>query len=262
MSKELELKPWLLKSGKISNSDKWVLDVFLGVNPKLEQELRNNNLDIKDVCSVTKIYKNPLQTNKFKYNTIAEIETDGCHLVDKEGGPLTIIFAYGRVDLALLEFSQTETVGVPDVPFIVKDNTAEGIRAAYYNLVDGVEFLGDAAEYEGVKKWKVKISEDNRAAIFTRWEKKVRKYYNEFVVFAKQYEGNSNFNNSDYLGDNALDTEHPTTNGPGTGSSTATQPTQPPATPASPASQPASPPASTPTAAPTPTTADPAADPG
>jgi hypothetical protein len=201
MSRELELKPWLLRSGKISNTDGWVLEAFASVNPRLEKELRDNNVDIKDVCAVTKVYTNPSQTNSFKYNTIAEIETDGCHIVNKEGGPLSILFSYGRVDLALLEFSQTETVGVPDVPFIVRENTEAGIKAAYYNLVDSVEFLEDVAGQEGVKKWKVTIRPDNRAAIFTRWEKKVRRYYNEFIVYARQYKETDNFNSSEHLGD-------------------------------------------------------------
>lgn len=201
MSRELELKPWLLRSGKISNTDGWVLEAFTAVNPRLEKELKDNNVDIKDVCAVTKVYTNPSQTNSFKYNTIAEIETDGCHIVNKEGGPLSILFSYGRVDLALLEFSQTETVGVPDVPFIVRENTEAGIKAAYYNLVDNVEFLEDVAGQEGVKKWKVTIRPDNRAAIFTRWEKKVRRYYNEFIVYARQYKETDNFNSSEHLGD-------------------------------------------------------------
>nr|DAD60297.1 MAG TPA: hypothetical protein [Bacteriophage sp.] len=201
MSRELELKPWLLRSGKISNTDGWVLEAFASVNPRLEKELRDNNVDIKDVCAVTKVYTNPSQTNSFKYNTIAEIETDGCHILNKEGGPLSILFSYGRVDLALLEFSQTETVGVPDVPFIVRENTEAGIKAAYYNLVDSVEFLEDVAGQEGVKKWKVTIRPDNRAAIFTRWEKKVRRYYNEFIVYARQYKETDNFNSSEHLGD-------------------------------------------------------------
>lgn len=207
MSRELELKPWLLRSGKISNTDGWVLEAFAAVNPRLEKELKDNNVDIKDVCAVTKVYTNPSQTNSFKYNTIAEIETDGCHIVNKEGGPLSILFSYGRVDLALLEFSQTETVGVPDVPFIVRENTEAGIKAAYYNLVDNVEFLEDVAGQEGVKKWKVTIRPDNRAAIFTRWEKKVRRYYNEFIVYARQYKETDNFNSSEHLGDQNTGTQ-------------------------------------------------------
>lgn len=201
MSRELELKPWLIRSGKVSKSDGWVLDLFASVNPRLEKELKDNNIDIKDACAVTKVYANPSQTNSFKYNTIAEIVTDGCHLVNKDGEPLTILFSYGRVDLALLEFSQTETVGVPDVPFIVKENTEAGIKAAYFNLVDNVEFIEDVSGQEGVKKWKVTIKPDNRAAIFTRWEKNVRRYYNEFIVYSRQYKESDNFNSSEHLGD-------------------------------------------------------------
>lgn len=203
MSRELELKPWLIRSGKVLNSDGWVLDLFASVNPRLEKELKDNNVDIKDACAVTKVYTNPSQTNSFKYNTIAEIVTDGCHLVNKDGDPLTILFSYGRVDLALLEFSQTETVGVPDVPFIVKENTEAGIKAAYFNLVDSVEFIEDVSGQEGVKKWKVTIKPDNRAAIFTRWEQNVRRYYNEFIVYARQYKESDNFNSSEHLGDKA-----------------------------------------------------------
>lgn len=203
MSRELELKPWLIRSGKVLNSDGWVLDLFASVNPRLEKELKDNNVDIKDACAVTKVYTNPSQTNSFKYNTIAEIVTDGCHLVNKDGDPLTILFSYGRVDLALLEFSQTETVGVPDVPFIVKENTEAGIKAAYFNLVDSVEFIEDVSGQEGVKKWKVTIKPDNKAAIFTRWEKNVRRYYNEFIVYARQYKESDNFNSSEHLGDQA-----------------------------------------------------------
>lgn len=203
MSRELELKPWLIRSGKVSKSDGWVLDLFASVNPRLEKELKDNNIDIKDACAVTKVYANPSQTNSFKYNTIAEIVTDGCHLVNKDGEPLTILFSYGRVDLALLEFSQTETVGVPDVPFIVKENTEAGIKAAYFNLVDKVEFIEDVSGQEGVKKWKVTIKPDNRAAIFTRWEKNVRRYYNEFIVYSRQYKESDNFNSSEHLGDQA-----------------------------------------------------------
>lgn len=203
MSRELELKPWLIRSGKVLNSDGWVLDLFASINPRLEKELKDNNINIKDVCAVTKVYTNPSQTNSFKYNTIAEIVTDGCHLVNKDGEPLTILFSYGRVDLALLEFSQTETVGVPDVPFIVKENTEAGIKAAYFNLVDKVEFIEDVSGQEGVKKWKVTIKPDNRAAIFTRWEKNVRRYYNEFIVYSRQYKESDNFNSSEHLGDQA-----------------------------------------------------------
>lgn len=203
MSRELELKPWLIRSGKVLNSDGWVLDLFASINPRLEKELKDNNINIKDVCAVTKVYTNPSQTNSFKYNTIAEIVTDGCHLVNKDGEPLTILFSYGRVDLALLEFSQTETVGVPDVPFIVKENTEAGIKAAYFNLVDKVEFIEDVSGQEGVKKWKVTIKSDNRAAIFTRWEKNVRRYYNEFIVYSRQYKESDNFNSSEHLGDQA-----------------------------------------------------------
>lgn len=203
MSRELELKPWLIRSGKVLNLDGWVLDLFASVNPRLEKELKDNNINIKDACVVTKVYTNPSQTNSFKYNTIAEIVTDGCHLVNKDGEPLTILFSYGRVDLALLEFSQTETVGVPDVPFIVKENTEAGIKAAYFNLVDKVEFIEDVSGQEGVKKWKVTIKPDNRAAIFTRWEKNVRRYYNEFIVYSRQYKESDNFNSSEHLGDQA-----------------------------------------------------------
>lgn len=203
MSRELELKPWLIRSGKVLKTDGWVLDLFASINPRLEKELKDNNINIKDVCAVTKVYTNPSQTNLFKYNTIAEIVTDGCHLVNKDGEPLTILFSYGRVDLALLEFSQTETVGVPDVPFIVKENTEVGIKAAYFNLVDNVEFIEDVSGQEGVKKWKVTIKPDNRAAIFTRWEKNVRRYYNEFIVYARQYKESDNFNSSEHLGDQA-----------------------------------------------------------
>lgn len=203
MSRELELKPWLLRSGKVANSDGWILDLFVSVNPRLKEELTNNNVDIKDICAVTKVYTNPSQTNSFKYNTIAEIETDGCHLVGEDGGPVTILFSYGRVDLALLEFSKTETVGVPDVPFIVRENTGAGIKAAYYNLIDEVKFIEDVATHEGVKKWKVTIKPDNRAAIFTRWNKKQRIYYNEFIVYARQYKETDNFKQSDQLGDGA-----------------------------------------------------------
>lgn len=201
MSRELELKPWLLRSGKVLNTDGWVLDLFASINPRLEKELKDNNVDIKDACAVTKVYTNPSQTNAFKYNTIAEIVTDGCHLMNRDGGPVTILFSYGRVDLALLEFSQTETVGVPDVPFIVRENTEAGIKAAYFNLVDNVEFIEDLAGQEGVKKWKVTIKPDNRAAIFTRWEQNVRRYYNEFIVYARQYKESDNFNSSEHLGD-------------------------------------------------------------
>lgn len=203
MSRELELKPWLLRSGKVLNTDGWVLDLFASINPRLEKELKDNNVDIKDACAVTKVYTNPSQTNAFKYNTIAEIVTDGCHLMNRDGGPVTILFSYGRVDLALLEFSQTETVGVPDVPFIVRENTEAGIKAAYFNLVDNVEFIEDVAGQEGVKKWKVTIKPDNRAAIFTRWEQNVRRYYNEFIVYARQYKESDNFNSSEHLGDKA-----------------------------------------------------------
>lgn len=217
MSRELELKPWLIRSGKVLNSDGWVLDLFASVNPRLEKELKDNNVDIKDACAVTKVYTNPSQTNLFKYNTIAEIVTDGCHLVNKDGDPLTILFSYGRVDLALLEFSQTETVGVPDVPFIVKENTEAGIKAAYFNLVDSVEFIEDVSGQEGVKKWKVTIKPDNKAAIFTRWEKNVRRYYNEFIVYARQYKESDNFNSSEHLGDQAggsTETSGPITESP------------------------------------------------
>lgn len=217
MSRELELKPWLIRSGKVSKLDGWVLDLFASVNPRLEKELKDNNIDIKDACAVTKVYANPSQTNSFKYNTIAEIVTDGCHLVNKDGEPLTILFSYGRVDLALLEFSQTETVGVPDVPFIVKENTEAGIKAAYFNLVDNVEFIEDVSGQEGVKKWKVTIKPDNRAAIFTRWEKNVRRYYNEFIVYARQYKESDNFNSSEHLGDQAggsTETSGPITESP------------------------------------------------
>ena len=217
MSRELELKPWLIRSGKVLNSDGWVLDLFASVNPRLEKELKDNNVDIKDACAVTKVYTNPSQTNSFKYNTIAEIVTDGCHLVNKDGDPLTILFSYGRVDLALLEFSQTETVGVPDVPFIVKENTESGIKAAYFNLVDSVEFIEDVSGQEGVKKWKVTIKPDNKAAIFTRWEKNVRRYYNEFIVYARQYKESDNFNSSEHLGDQAggsTETSGPITESP------------------------------------------------
>lgn len=203
MSRELELKPWLLRSGKVLNTDGWVLDLFASINPRLEKELKDNNVDIKDACAVTKVYTNPSQTNAFKYNTIAEIVTDGCHLMNRDGGPVTILLSYGRVDLALLEFSQTETVGVPDVPFIVRENTEAGIKAAYFNLVDNVEFIEDVAGQEGVKKWKVTIKPDNRAAIFTRWEQNVRRYYNEFIVYARQYKESDNFNSSEHLGDKA-----------------------------------------------------------
>lgn len=238
MSRDLELKPWLLRSGKISNTDSWVLEAFLAVNPRLEKELKDNNVNIGDACAVTKVYANPSQTNTFKYNTIAEIETDGCHIVDKEGGPLSILFSYGRVDLALLEFSQTETVGVPDVPFIVKENTEAGIKAAYFNLVDKVEFIEDVAGQEGVKKWRVTIKPDNRAAIFTRWEKKVRRYYNEFIVYARQYKGNEDFNSSEVLGDHPGGTTTPApdaNNASGTNAAsnpaTATAPSEATATP-------------------------------
>lgn len=186
MSEELELKPWLLKSGKISDSDDWVLEAFLAVNPRLEKELKNNNLDIGDVCTVVRVYQNPSQTNCFKYNTIAEIQTDGCHLSNKDSGPVLILFSYGRVDLAFPGFSSTETVGTPDIPFLVKENTEAGIKAAYFNLVNDVKFLEDVAGKEGVKKWKVILNPDNRAAIFTKWVNKTRKYYNEFIVYTKQ----------------------------------------------------------------------------
>ena len=100
-----------------------------------------------------------------------------------------------------MEFSKTETVGVPDVPFIVRENTEAGIKAAYYNLIDEVKFIEDVASHEGVKKWKVVIKPDNRAAIFTRWNKKQRIYYNEFIVYARQYKETDNFKQSDHLGD-------------------------------------------------------------
>lgn len=218
MSRELELSPWLLRSGRVSNTDNWVLDAFASVNPRLEKELHNNNVNLRDACAVTRVYPNPSQTNSFKYNTIAEIQTDGCHLVNEDGDPVSIMFSYGRVDLALLEFSQTETVGVPDAPLIVRENTEAGIKAVYYNLIDSVEFIEDVGGQEGVKKWKVAIKPDNRAAIFTRWEKGIRKYYNEFIVYAKKYEESDNFNSSDYLGDNASGPTGttPRTNAPGT----------------------------------------------
>ena len=39
-----------------------------------------------------------------RYNTVAELETDGCDLTDGMGNPVKIFFSYGRWNAAELEW--------------------------------------------------------------------------------------------------------------------------------------------------------------
>ena len=105
MSRELELTPFLLRDGGVSNTDQFIFDAFFRVNPRLKETIDRRGM--KNPLKILKLYMNPEPDTVMRYNTVAELETDGCDLTDGMGNPVKIFFSYGRWNAAELEFKET-----------------------------------------------------------------------------------------------------------------------------------------------------------
>jgi len=198
MSRELELTPFLLRDGGVSNTDQFIFDAFFRVNPRLKETIDRRGM--KNPLKILKLYMNPEPDTVMRYNTVAELETDGCDLTDGIGNPVKIFFSYGRWNAAELEFKETETTGVPDVPLIVSENTKEGINATFFGLLDDVILLEDEVTgFEGVKKWRGVVNRENRAAIFTRFRGTQKVQFGDFIIYAKAYNPDRGFEDSDFV---------------------------------------------------------------
>ena len=198
MSRELELTPFLLRDGGVSNSDQFIFDAFFRVNPRLKELIDTRQM--KNPLKILKLYMNPEPDVVMRYNTVAELETDGCDLTDGMGNPVKIFFSYGRWNAAEMEFKETETTGVPDVPLIVSSNTKEGVNATFFGLLDDVILLEDeVVGFEGVKKWRGVINRENRAAIFTRFRGIQKVQFGDFIIYAKAYDPDRGFEDSDFV---------------------------------------------------------------
>lgn len=198
MSRELELTPFLLRDGGVSNTDQFIFDAFFRVNPRLKETIDRRGM--KNPLKILKLYMNPEPDTVMRYNTVAELETDGCDLTDGMGNPVKIFFSYGRWNAAELEFKETETTGVPDVPLIVSENTKEGINETFFCLLDDVILLEDEVTgFEGVKKWRGVVNRENRAAIFTRFRGTQKVQFGDFIIYAKAYNPDRGFEDSDFV---------------------------------------------------------------
>lgn len=175
--------------------EKFIIKLFLEVNPRIKEI--NDRIDGGLNLKISNVRKNPNQNEKYKYNTLIDITGDGCHISDSDLSKVT--FSYGRWDIARMAFKETGTIGVPDVPLQVISNTKEGIIDAFYGLIDNVVFVSDHPEYEGVKEWRGFVEDDNLTSIYTQWVERERIYSNEFVIFAKEYNPDSAFEDSDFV---------------------------------------------------------------
>lgn len=198
-NKELETKPFLLRDGEVRNSDEFLLKIFKRINPRLREKIEELSIT-GDIFKIIRIYKNKHPDEILRYNTIAEITTDGCYFSNQDGDKATLMMSYGRWDASLMEFKETKTVGVPDVPLVVESNTKEGVNKSFYNLLDDVILVKDTVDgFPGVKLWKGIVKRDNRACIYTRWKKQERIYYEDFEIYAKAYTPDRGFEASDFV---------------------------------------------------------------
>lgn len=184
-----------LRYGGVSNPIESIKRMFYEVNPKIYNDIVDSKSKTEGIRLVNmRINQKP--NHNLRYNTLIDVCPDGC--VFKESGPVT--FSYGRFDLARIAFRETGTIGVPDVPFQVRENTPEGVKLELYNVLDEVVFVRDHPDYEGVKEYKGILRPDNLVAIFTKWVGERRVYQNEMVIYAKQYAPLFQFEDSDFVG--------------------------------------------------------------
>ena len=187
--------PFELRAGEVSDPEELILKFFYEVNPEIGAIIADNDYRYKPILK--NIRRNLSPNNVLKYNTIVEVHPDGC-LFSNEIGK-RILFSYGRWDIARLAFKETGTIGVPDVPFQVESNTKEGIKKAFYGLIDDALYIGDHPQFPGVKEWRGIVKDDNPVCIYTQWVGDTRVYYNEFVIFAKAYKPENMFEDSDFV---------------------------------------------------------------
>ena len=187
--------PVVLRTSPVDDPEKFILDFFLEVNPRIHALIAGHDNKYKPRLLI--IRRNISPNNVLRYNTIIEVHPDGCLFHD--GNNEYILFSYGRWDISRMAFKETGTIGVPDVPLQVERNTPEGVKAAFYNLIDDLIFVQDHPQYEGVKEWRGIVNDDNLAAIYTTWVGDERVYHNEFVIFSKAYKPEGSFEDSDFV---------------------------------------------------------------
>lgn len=184
-----------LRYGGVSDPIESIKKMFYEVNPRVYNSLINSKSKSGGITLENmRINENP--NHNLRYNTLIDIYPDGC--VFEESDP--VVFSYGRFDLSRVAFRETGTIGVPDVPFQVRQNTPEGVKMDLYNVLDEVIFIRDHPDYEGVKEYKGVIYPTNLVAIFTKWVGERRIYQNEMVIYAKQYNPLFQFEDSDFVG--------------------------------------------------------------
>lgn len=196
MNKELD--PIFTRNIASQDKSGLLLDIFYKTNPRVKEIV--DQYGAKYAPTIKRIYPNPRPNIKLKYNTIMEIVPDGCLFVGPKGyDDFVYLYSYGRWDASVLSFKETNTVGVQDVPLIVETNTKEGVIAAFYNLIDDAIFVEDVEDFEGVKKWKGIVEEDNELCIYTRFENGRRIHQREFTIYAKAYNPDRGFQDSDFV---------------------------------------------------------------
>lgn len=184
-----------LRYGGVSDPIESIKRMFYEVNPKIYDAIVDSKSKTEGIRLVNmRINQKP--NHNLRYNTLIDVYPDGC--VFKESTPVT--FSYGRFDLSRIAFRETGTIGVPDVPFQVRENTPEGVKLELYNVLDEVIFVRDHPDYEGVKEYRGILKPTNLVAIFTKWVGERRVYQNEMVIYAKQYAPLFQFEDSDFVG--------------------------------------------------------------
>lgn len=185
----------ILRTNEIDHPEKVILDFFYEINPRVLKLFINEGID-RYSLEVRNVKPNPSPNNVMRYNSVVEIHSDGC-LFSADSKPIK--FSYGRWDMGRMMFKETGTIGVPDVPFQVETNDEEGVKKAFYGLVDNLIFVQNHPQYPDVKEWRAKTNKMNLIAIFTKWVGEQRVYMDEFTIFSKAYNPKGSFEDSDFV---------------------------------------------------------------